>query len=133
MKKALLALDDLPSGFSIDPADEGSDEVGMSSKDPRCAALVRLMNADAPPGSRATQLRSFSGGQQGPFIDEQLDAMGSAGAVAVLQRSFAAAIGTCKSVTVRIPGEGSSKVTVQRVSAPQAGTGPLAVRMTGSR
>lgn len=133
LTKALLALKDLPPGFSIetDNSDDDSDVV-LSSKDPRCARLVALANADTPPGSKASAAQSYSGGAQGPFIDESLDAMGSAAAVAALQRSFKQAIANCRTMTLKIPGQGSSPISVRQVSAPQAGTDPVAVRFTAT-
>ncbi|MFC0626262.1 hypothetical protein [Kribbella deserti] len=130
LTKALLALADMPSGFSIEPDDNSEDDVTLSSKDPRCAALVRYANADMPPGSKASANRSFSGGEQGPFIDESLDAMGSAKAVAVLQRSFQSAIKACTKLTITVPGEGRAPIVVREVSAPKVGTNPVAVRFT---
>lgn len=132
LKKALLALDDLPPGFSVESAGSDDGDVALTSKDPKCAPLVRLLNADTAPGSKASATRSYSGGQDGPFIDEGLDAMGSPAAVARLQSSMRAAVAACSKVTLSIPGQGRSTVTVQQVSAPKAGTGPFAVRLTAT-
>jgi hypothetical protein len=134
LTKALLVLKDLPTGFAIESDDgtDGEDDVKVSSKDPRCARLVALTNADTPPGSRASAHQSFSGGEQGPFIDEGLDAMGSAGAVQALQRSFRSAINACHTLTLTVPGQGRSPMAVREVSAPQVGTNPVAVRFTAT-
>ncbi|WP_427893441.1 hypothetical protein ACQHIV_11265 [Kribbella sp. GL6] len=133
LKKALLALSDLLSGFSVE-ADGGADgpQVVLSSKDSRCAKLVAYSNADNPPGSKAAAGLSYSGGSEGPFIDESLDAMGSAAAVRALQTSFRNAVVSCRSMTLKIPGQGSSPISVRQVSAPQAGTDPVAVRFTAT-
>ncbi|HEU4948659.1 MAG TPA: hypothetical protein VFT31_16040 [Kribbella sp.] len=133
LKKALLTLGDMPSGFSIEPEEaDGGGDVRASSTKSACARLVALTNADNPPGSKASAHESFSGGLQGPFIDEGLDAMGSAKAVATLQQNFRNAIKACRSMKLTIPGEGSSTVSVRLVSAPQAGTSPVAVRFTAT-
>jgi len=132
LTKALLALKDLPPGFSVEPADEADDGSRLASSDPKCATFVKVMNVDTAPGSKASAMRSFSGGQDGPYVDESLDALGSAGAVAALQKSFAAWVRTCHKVTVKTPGAASSTLAVQEVSAPTIGTGPFAVRMTGT-
>jgi hypothetical protein len=132
LKKALLALGDLPPGFSVEPAGSDDGAVDLTSKDPKCAPLVRLLNADTAPGSKASAVRSFSGGQEGPFIDEGLDAMGSEAAVARLQSSMRAAVAACSKVTLSIPGQGRSTVAVRQVSAPKSGTGPFAVRLTAT-
>ncbi|HZX04471.1 hypothetical protein [Kribbella sp.] len=133
LSKALLALADLPSGFSIEKDDTGDNAaISVTSKDSRCARLVALTNADNPPGSKASAAQSYSGGEQGPFVDESLDAMGSAAAVRALQRSFQQAIVNCRTMTLKIPGQGSSPISVRQVSAPQAGTDPVAVRFTAT-
>jgi hypothetical protein len=133
LTKALLALADLPPGFSLEK-DEGGDgsDVRVSSKDSRCAKLVAFSNADVPPGSKASAGQSYSGGAQGPFIDESIDAMGSTAAVRALQRSFKQAVATCRTMTLKVPGEGSSPISVREVSAPEAGTDPVAVRFTAT-
>ncbi|MFG1905636.1 hypothetical protein [Kribbella sp. NPDC048928] len=133
LTKALLVLTDLPAGFSIDKdtADDGP-AVTVSSKDSRCARLVALTNADNPPGSKSSAARSYSGGAQGPFIDESLDWMGSTTAVAALQRSFQKAVASCRTMSLTIPGEGRSPISVSQVSAPKAGTNPFAVRFSAT-
>ncbi|HET6743513.1 MAG TPA: hypothetical protein VFH76_31455, partial [Kribbella sp.] len=133
LTKALLVLTDLPAGFSIDK-DTGDDgpAVTVSSKDSRCARLVALTNADNPPGSKSSAARSYSAGAQGPFIDESLDWMGSTTAVAALQRSFQKAVASCRTMSLSIPGEGRSPISVSQVSAPKAGTNPVAVRFSAT-
>lgn len=133
LTKALLALPDLPAGFSIDKgsADDGPD-VSVTSKDSRCARLVALTNADNPPGSKVSAGQSYSGGAQGPFVDESLDWMGSTTAVRALQQSFKKAITSCRGMTLTIPGEGRSPISVDLVSAPNAGTDPVAVRFSAT-
>lgn len=133
LKKALLVRDDMPSGFAVEPETE-DDGAGMkaSSTKAACSKLVTFFNIDRPPGSKAAAYRSFSGGQNGPYIDETLDAMGSAQAVATLQRNFRAAIRSCQSMTFTIPGQGRSTIAVRELSAPRSGTGPVAVRFTAS-
>jgi hypothetical protein len=133
LTKALLALADLPPGFSLekDDSSDGAD-VAVSSKDSHCAKLVAYTNADNPPGSKASASQSYSGGAQGPFVDESIDAMASPAAVRALQKSFRQAVAACRTMTLKIPGEGSSPISVRQVSAPQAGTDPVAVRFTAT-
>lgn len=133
LKKALIQLNDLPSGFAIEPVNSSSDAGGAaSSKDPNCAALVRLSNAKTAPGSRASADVSVSGGQDGPFVDESIDALGSENTVAALQISLKSAVAACHQMTVTIPGQGSSTMKVTEVSAPKFGAHPFAVRMTAT-
>jgi hypothetical protein len=133
LKSALLELTDLPSGFAIDPsADGGAGSGPVSSKDPKCAALVKLSNSKTAPGSRGSAEASFSAGQDGPFIDESIDAMGSADAARPLQASIKSAVATCRELIITIPGQGSSTMKVVEVSAPKFGDSPVATRMTAS-
>ncbi len=115
LKKARLSLKDVPAGFEEETA-EGGDGAVMSSKKPACAPLVRIMNAAKLPGSKAQAAISFSGGQEGPFIDENLDAMGTKGAARAVIDNYRKAVKACRSVTVRISGAGASRLDVREVS-----------------
>ncbi len=132
LKKALLELSDLPSGFAIEPPSNSGGGPKASSTDPRCAAFVRLSNADTAPGGKAHAEISFSGGQSGPFIDEALDAFAGAAKVAALQAESKAAIASCSKVTLSVPGAGTSVVTVRPVSPPAYGDTPVAARMNAT-
>lgn len=132
LKKALLELSDLPSGFAIEPPSNSGGGPKASSTDPRCAAFVRLSNADTAPGGKAHAEISFSGGQSGPFIDEGLDAFAGAAKVAALQAASKAAIASCSKVTLSVPGAGTSVVTVRPVSPPAYGDTPVAARMNAT-
>ena len=131
LTKALLELDDMPSGFS---QPDGGEEVGgrLSSKNAKCARLVALTKANKITGSRATVYRSFSGGPQGPLIEESIDALPSAEAVQVFQASMKSAAASCRTLTLRITGQGSSPMAVREISAPQAGEHPLAIHLTAT-
>ncbi|WP_343979788.1 hypothetical protein [Kribbella koreensis] len=128
LTKALLELPDLPSGFSIDNSPDEADDTKLSSTDARCKDLVLLFNAKTPPGAKVVATRSFTGGQQGPFFDEELDAMGSPAAATALLNRTRAAIRSCKSAKLTVPGTGSSTVEVSEISVPKAGTGPVGGR-----
>jgi hypothetical protein len=132
LTKALVALSDLPSGFAVEPNDPSGDGGAFSSKDTKCRTLVSYLNADEAPGSKATALRSFSGGQEGPYIDFGLDGMGSSKAVTALQQTFRTAVNTCKKVSLRISGLGTSPMGVREISAPRFGEHPFAFRLTAT-
>jgi hypothetical protein len=132
LTKALLELADLPSGFALVPDDPSDASVKpFSSKDPKCKTLVKYLNANEAPGSKVSVTRSFSGGQEGPDIDFGLDAMGSSKNVLKLQSTYKAAVNSCKKVTLRVAGQGSSPMGVEEISAPQFGDQPFAFRLTG--
>jgi len=133
LKSALVQLNDLPSGFSIEPASGSGDNGGAaSSEDPKCAAFVKLSNVRTAPGSTASAGISLSGGKAGPFVDESIDALGSEHGVQLLQASLKSAVATCPQVIVTIPGQGSSLMKVVEVSAPKVGDHTFAARMTAS-
>lgn len=131
LTKALLELGDLPSGFSVDTSAE-EDGTKLSSTDARCKDLVLLFNAKTPPGAGAVATRSYTGGQQGPFFDEELDAMGSPAAANALLNRTKAAVKSCKSAKLTIPGTGSSTVAVSEISMPKAGTNPVGGRFVAN-
>ncbi|MEU4191178.1 hypothetical protein AB0E69_04710 [Kribbella sp. NPDC026611] len=131
LTKALLALADLPPGLAIDP-DNSDDGSRLSWSNSRCKTLVTLFNAQTPPGAKASVTRLFSGGQQGPFVEEDLAAMASPAEVTKLLATTKAAIRACHQVKLTIPGEGTSPMQVAEVSAPAAGTTPVAVRFSAT-
>lgn len=132
LKRALLTLDDLPSGFAVERDSGDGSAPRVSSKNPRCAPFVKLSNADTPPGSTASAEVSFSAGQGGPLIDEGIDALGSAAKVAALQAKIKAAVTACPTVTLFVPDAGTSTVAVRSVKPPASGDRPFAVRMTAT-
>jgi hypothetical protein len=133
LTKALLALEDLPPGFAIEPDAEGDDDgTSLSSTNSKCAKLVRMFNADTTPGSKIGVGRGFSGGQNGPFIGETLEAMPSAQAATAYLATVKAAVKSCSKAKLTIEGAGSSTVTITEVAAPKAGTSPIAVRFSAA-
>ena len=132
LTKALLALSDLPPGFSQEKAEPDTGEKPFSSVSSRCKTLVKYLNATKAPGSKASVTRSFAGGQEGPYIDFGLDAMGTVAKVAELQEEFEDAVDSCPKVTLKVEGEGSTSMKVEKITAPQVGTGPFAFQLTGT-
>ncbi|MFI5693544.1 hypothetical protein ACIA58_16985 [Kribbella sp. NPDC051586] len=132
LTKALLVLSDLPSGFSLekDEADDGSKPFSSSSS--RCKTLVKYLNAAEAPGSKASVSRTFSGGQEGPYIDYGLDSMGTSDEVADLRDSYADAVDSCTKITLRTEGSGNTSMKVEKITAPAYGTKPFAFRLTGT-
>ena len=132
LTKALLVLSELPPGFTQakDEADDGSKP--FSSPSSRCKDLIKYLNATKAPGSKASVTRSFAGGQEGPYIDFGLDSMGTADKVAELQQDFEDAVDSCPRVTLKVEGEGATSMKVEKIDAPQYGTGPFAFRLTGT-
>lgn len=132
LTKALLVLQDLPSGFTLE-ADEPDDGAkAFSSSSSRCKTLVKYLNATKAPGSKVSVSRSFSGSQEGPYIDFGLDSMGTAKEVADLQETYADAVDSCTKVSLKTEGEANTSMKVEKISAPKFGTGAIAFRLTGT-
>jgi hypothetical protein len=132
LTKGLLALPDLQAGFAIDPDAEGDDGTKLTSSNAKCAKLVELFNADKSTGAKVGVTRGFSGGQNGPFVEETLEAMPSAKATAAHLAVIKTAIKSCSKAKLTISGVGSSTMAITEVAAPKAGTAPVAVRFAAS-
>ncbi|GAA1596866.1 hypothetical protein GCM10009804_61720 [Kribbella hippodromi] len=132
LTKALLELADLPSGFSEDKEDSADGTKPFSSPSDRCKTLVKYLNATKAPGSKASAARTFTGGQEGPYIDYVLDSMGTADEVGDLRESYAKAVGNCSKVSLKTKGAGNTSMKVEEITAPAYGTKPFAFRLTGT-
>lgn len=130
LKEALLAVEDLPAGYEVQPgAEEGGATPVARSDDPKCAAFVRLINAENLPGSTASALVAFAGGPEGPFAEEWIEAMGDAAAVSDMQAQLQASVDDCDEVRVSLPGSGAADMELTTVEAPAVGDNPIAYRM----
>lgn len=128
---ALPALTDLPSGFSVDKSeDDGSKPFSTPSS--RCKTLVKYLNATKAPGAKVSVARTFTGGQEGPYIDYGLDSMGTADEVTDLRDSYAKAVDSCSKVSLKTEGAGSTSMKVEKITAPKYGSEPFAFRLTGT-
>lgn len=133
LEQALLSVADLPEGYELQPeAVQGGATPVARSEDPRCAAFVRLINAENLPGSQASALAAFAGGYDGPFVEEWLEAMGDADAVADVQTQLRSSVDDCDEVRVSLPGAGAANMELVPVEAPAVGTDPVAYRMAAT-
>jgi hypothetical protein len=132
LTKALLALPDLQPGFAIDPDAGDDDGTKLSSSNAKCAKLVELFNAEKSPGAKVGVTRGFSGGQNGPFVEQTLEAMPSAKATAAHLAVIKTAIKSCTKAKLTISGAGTSTMTITEVAAPKTGTAPVAVRFAAA-
>ena len=124
-----MSLSDVPAGFEVDSSGSSDDTIKASSKDARCAALVRLMNSGQLAGSTAEVHRSFSGGSDGPFVDESLDALGTKQAAGRFVAGFRSAVSACHTLKVTVPGAGSSSVAVRQISFAKLGDDTFSARL----
>jgi hypothetical protein len=132
LTKALLELADLPTGFAEDKDEADEDAKPFSSSSSRCKALVKYLNATKAPGAKASVTRTFTGGQEGPYIDYGLDSMGTADEVTDLRDKYAEAVDSCAKVTLKTEGAASTSMKVEKITAPQYGSKPFAFRLTGT-
>ncbi|MFF0270181.1 hypothetical protein [Kribbella sp. NPDC004536] len=130
LTSALLVLADVPSGFSIDH-DEDDGSKPFSAPTSRCKTLVKYLNATKAPGAKVSVTRTFTGGQEGPYIDYGLDSMGTAADVSDLRDSYADAVDSCSKVTLKTEGSGNTSMKVEKITAPAYGTKPFAFQLTG--
>lgn len=132
LKTALLGVPDLPTGWSV--ASGRADGAGPSSttSDPKCTALNEVLNASGPDGSLADAAVDFDGGQDGPFVSQRLDSMGTSKAARGFVSGLRRAAEGCSKITLRVPGQGSSSMVVSEVSPPRVGKAPFVVRLTAS-
>lgn len=130
LKQALITVEDLREGYEVQPeAEEGSATPVARSDDPKCAAFVRLINAERLPGSTASALVAFAGGPEGPFAEEWLEAMGHTAAVRDIQAQLRSSVDDCGEVAVSLPGSGAAVMELKTVEAPAVGSNPIAYRM----
>lgn len=133
LKKALISIDDLPSGWSVETGSgDGGDQPSSSTTNPRCTELNAILNANDLAGSRAHATTSFSGGGDGPFVSQRIDSLGSTTAATQAVQKIRTATTGCDAVTLRLPGQGSSKMRISQVSAPRVGGQPYALRLAAS-
>jgi len=132
LKKALLSIEDLPPGFEVDPSGSGGgkDDGRVSSSRPACAPLVTILQEQVPASSLAHAGTSFSGGQDGPAIDQSLDSFSSRAAAASFIAGYRRAVQACSEVQLQVFGVGRSTVSVRPVSFGSAGDSLFAARLT---
>lgn len=127
LRKALLGIKDVPPGFERDTSTDRG-EGGVSSRRPSCAPLVRLLNGPKLPGSVATASTAFSGGSDGTYLQEDLDAMRSAEAAAKVIEGYRAAVKQCKSIRFVDPEAGAAALAVREISFAELGDDSFAAR-----
>lgn len=108
--------------------DEGGGR--LSSKDANCTPLTKLLNAETLPGSQGTVGVAFSGGADGSYVQEDLDAMASATAAETVVDDYRKAVKACDRVRLSLPGIGTSSVDVASISFADVGDKSFAARFT---
>jgi len=125
---ALLTVEDLPPGFTQQATSPVEGQV--TSTDPRCAPFVATFNARQLPGSQSHAGSRYSGGDLGPFVEEELVALTDAGAVAAAQGQLRSAVAACPRATIDVPGLGQAPVSIEALVPATVGETPVAFRLT---
>ncbi|MFS0883631.1 hypothetical protein [Aeromicrobium sp. 179-A 4D2 NHS] len=129
---ALLTVDDLPAGWSVDPdgSDDGDDSK-TSSDSPECDLLVAAMEADDDSGATPVGEgeATFRKSKRGPFLLQSITSFeGNEAKKSV--KAFRTAFETCDSFTET--GDDGTKVTfkVSPMAFPSLGDDTVALRLS---
>ena len=116
-RRALLAGADLPVGLRVVPVQHAAVRIATSPS-PSCAPPVTFFNTDDVAGSLHHIDERVSGGHQGPFLHEHIDALTGETEVAAEQTDLEAALAACGAITITSPGDASSIVAVTTITPP---------------
>ncbi len=131
IKKALLTIDDLPSGFSKDPDlaldEEGSaDDVTQGTK--QCRDLLSALNDENRGKPFGEGQVGFKEGDAGPFIEEQVTSFEGSTikkSMATLREAFA----SCKEFQTKDSEGVVTEFTVAPMTFPDLGDDSIAVQL----
>lgn len=113
LRAALLAVEDLPTGFTAQAADEGEDDGASCGED---------LEETNPAAAKAAA--SFAGGMLGPFVQEELLAYEPDEAEAVMARGIAS-VRACQGYT----DDQGQKFNLSPLSFPDLGDETFAARL----
>jgi hypothetical protein len=91
-----------------------------------------LLNENGMRGSLASATVSFSGGEDGPSLDETLDAAKSSSVAGGSIDDYRRAVKRCDAVTYSVPGVGTSTVHVGAISFADLGDDSFAARFSAT-
>lgn len=98
LKRALLTPGDVSRRTEVSsPSDDRATYAGATLE---CDALAAQLNVERPIGSVVQAGKSFSGGEQGPFVDQELHAMRTASEASAQVEGLARAADGCSVLTV---------------------------------
>ena len=110
LKGALLAPRDVSRGAKVSsPSDDRATYAGASVE---CDALAQQLNVERPTGSVVQAEKALSGGEQGPFVDQELHAMRNAGDALALVEGLRRAADGCSELNVSYDYGGDSAVDI---------------------
>jgi hypothetical protein len=122
-----------PSSGAGSPGAGDAARVTVTSSNPTCSAFVTgTAGKSGAPGVTGYATIAFQDDVDPfPFLIEEITTVGNPGHVADVLGALGGATQGCAKVTMRIPGVGSSTMTVSSVPPPAHGDHPTAVRIVG--
>lgn len=130
IKDALLSLDDMPSGWSIDDSEDEDDaDTETSSDDPACNALMGAFEGDEDEAFGEGDV-SFTQSEFGPFLSQAI-ASQEGDAIEKTMGELRQAFETCTSFTDTESDGTKTTFKVSEMSFPDLGDETLAVKLAG--
>ncbi|MCW2799635.1 MAG: hypothetical protein JWQ70_1107 [Aeromicrobium sp.] len=127
LKSVVLSIDDMPTGFAVDPDPSDDDDDDFTSGDPGCKALVEA--SDAKNETVAHKDASFTQGDFGPFVSESVSIQ-KKGMASKGFRDARKGLSSCKSY-VAGKGDDAAKFKVGAMSFPNLGDETVAYQLNG--
>lgn len=124
LRAALLAVDDMPTGWSTEQDDEDDDD----SFSEGCKPLAALDEAFEDDTDEPEVL--YAQGELGPFVNQAIGSLPSAAEVSKRMAALKAALGKCPSFQYTDDEGDTQKVRIAPVSFPRLGDETLASRLT---
>ena len=123
---ALLTVDDLPTGWTVEASGPAVEEPATTTEPPACAALFEGLDA-VPPVAEAEA--TFSAGPLGPVIEQAV--AGYDTPAAPLVEAAASAFDQCSQLTSIDAAGQRTELTAAPLSFPELGDATLALRLVG--
>lgn len=133
IEKALLTVDDMPSGYSEDPelvSDEDEEDDEVTSGSPKCEELMSAMGDEDDEKPFGEGEVGFKEGDFGPFIMESI-ASHKGDTIEKAMKELRDAFTMCKKFESTDKEGAVTKFTVARMSFPDLGDDTVAVKMSG--
>ena len=127
LKSVVLSLDEMPTGFAVDPDPSEESEDDFTSGDPGCQALVE--SSDNKENEVAQAVVAFTQGDFGPFVEETV----SIAKIGTAADNFSDARKGLKDCDSYVAGTGddTAKIKVGAMSFPNLGDETLAYQRSG--
>lgn len=132
IKKALLTVDDLPSGWTASPDEDEEDDDSDAETDSASAECKKLM--DAMEGDDSTKAfgkgeAEFQGGEWGPFLSQSVSSM-KGDEIEKSMDSFRDAFQACDSFTQTDDEGVKTEFKIADMSFPDLGDDTIALKMS---